>query len=184
MKNQLKNITIIIVLVLVFILSFFMFGCEKQKIKNELIEFDKQYYAIAEWDELKILDNKLQEFGQVFYNDVSTVEEVNNIEQKVLDLEEILLEKLRSLEIPEPLDEFYQKKIQQLSYDMQRQSISIQDYENFKQGNWVPEDNEKMHKTSDELSDKIEKLYWECDTIRREVYRKYGLDDLLIKYQK
>ena len=47
MKNQLSKITISVVLVLVLILSLFMFGCGKQKIKDELIEFDKQYYSVT-----------------------------------------------------------------------------------------------------------------------------------------
>ena len=184
MKKALKTVIIAVAFTLVFILSFSMFGCEKQRIKNELIEFDKQYYAIAEWNELKTLGAKLKEMGQVFYSDTTEVEEMNNIEQKILDLEETISEKLRSLKIPAPLDEFYQKKLQQISYDMQIATAGIQDYENFKQGKQQTGDNEKMLKENKELRGKVDKLYWECDTIRREVYREYGLDDLLTKYQE
>jgi hypothetical protein len=183
MEKQ-KNIKVIVALFFIFILSFSMFGCEKQRIKNELIEFDKQYYAITEWKEMKALNDKIKGMGQVFYSDTSAIEEIDNTAQKLLKATEIAVEKLRALKIPAPLDEFYQKKLQQLSYNMQILSESIQDYKNFKQGKWSPSDNEKMIKDTKELDDKAEKLYWECDTIRREVYREYGLDDLLTKYQE
>lgn len=185
MKKIKTKLISLALLIFTFILSFSMFGCEEQRTKAELIEFDKQYYNMTEetQQELDNLSEELKKFGSTI--DYATEgSEYINIIKKQSDLVERRVNGLNVLKIPESMDEFYRKKIQQWDSLITANSIIIHDFDIWESNSLTTEVHQQNQKEIKEVTEKEEKLYWECDKIRREVYRKYDLDDLLTKYQE
>ncbi|MCE5329859.1 hypothetical protein LLG07_05970, partial [bacterium] len=186
MKNQLSKITTSTVLVLVLILSLFMFGCGKQEIKNELIEFDKQYYSVTGGSEAakeiaKLEEEVLQKFGDSIDYKTEGEEYVASL-KKINGYLEDISEDFKNIKIPEKMDVFYQKKLEQFANSLQGNKNFISDYENWKKGTWTNEEYKKNEELRIIYNKKADDLNLECNQIRSEVYKEYGLDDLLLKY--
>ena len=81
------------------------------------------------------------------------------------------------------MDVFYQKKLEQFANSLQGNKNFISDYENWKKGTWTVEEYKKNEEMRIIYNKKAGDLNLECDQIRSEVYKEYGLDDLLLKYQ-
>jgi hypothetical protein len=116
------------------------------KLKEEIIKFDEEYWKIAE---------------EKKKNDEANSGDLDKM-KKVFS--EYVL-KFKSLNIPEPLDEFYYKKIEQFNNtEMAFISTKLEDVET--------------------LAKEIKKAQLEASKLQREVYREYGLDDLINKWQE
>lgn len=188
MKNQLSKITISVVIVLVLILSLFMFGCGKEKIKDELIEFDKQYYSITNGSEAAKEIAKLEEEASKKFGDSidykTEGEDYVAYLKKAHGYREEILEDLKNIKIPKKMDVFYQKKLEQIvNLSLGNESL-ISDYENWKKGTWTDEEFQKSEDMRTIYYETVGDLNLECNQIRSEVYKEYGLDDLLLKYQQ
>jgi hypothetical protein len=188
MKNQLSKITISVVIVLVLILSLFMFGCGKEKIKDGLIEFDKQYYSITGGSEAAKEIAKLEEevskkFGDSIDYKTEGEDYVASL-KKITEYLEDISEDFSNIKIPKKMDVFYQKKLEQFANSLQGNKNFVSDYENWKKGTWTDEEYKKNEEMRIIYNKKAGDLNLECNQIRSEVYKEYGLDDLLLKYQQ
>ena len=126
--------------------------------RQEIIKFDEEYWEIAEEytplqeennKKLKDLIRDVENNPNLDYSPAS-----KNLTDKINKDYSEYIQKFKSLTIPNPLDEFYYKKIEQFNA--------------FQSQN----------------TDKGQALRVEAMQIQREVYREYGLDDLIQKWQE
>ena len=150
------------------ILYYFVFfrpGREKAEIQLQTLQeqtqeqkFEIEKEEIRKFDEefWKIAEEKdrLDEENLKNFNESMSDVEKQNFIKKIKKEYSEYILKFKSLTIPKPLDEFYYKKIEQF--------------------NAFQADN----------TDKGIGLQLEAKKIQREVYREYGLDDLIIKWQE
>ncbi|MHB8276162.1 MAG: hypothetical protein ACYDIA_00705 [Candidatus Humimicrobiaceae bacterium] len=204
--DKMKKLTFILIILILTSILLTSSGCfiqkniEFNKAKQEIIKFDEEYWKIAE--EYMLLKEK---YGKSLYEIISNLEKhqgnknllyQDTLEQKNLAEESYknysgYILKFKSINIPKPLDEFYYKKIEEFNalqtgdskysqlldlYIFKRDSDSINE-ETIKELNTLSKEEEDYKKKAGEIR-------LEADKIQREVYREYGLDDLINKWQK
>jgi hypothetical protein len=216
-----KKLTVILIIATITIMFLLSTGCEKQRLKNEIVEFDEAYWNLASEFEVENeksinkLNNLQQNYQQYKQNDdVSvTINKLNsNIEglKQAIEIKNDFLEyyltyisDFRALKIPSPLDDFYYKKLEtfnknveaiqteikfnsaDLSWsELMRDGLKNKDYSNIDYVEEISNIGDELLKETERLYNEIGDLQIECDKIRREVYREYGLDDLLTKWQE
>ena len=120
-----KKALMIVVAMAIVIITCLTTGCfiqeniELNKIKEEIIKFDEEYWKIAkEWVQWQ------EEGSKSTDETISDDEVVSNFKKYQEDYAEDIL-KFKSINIPKPLDEFYYKKIEQFnSIQMSQSKIS------------------------------------------------------------
>ena len=125
----------------------------------EQIEFSKTKEEIikfdSEWWKIIEEDTRLDEENLKSLGEaLNDDQKFDNVIAKMQKDYEDYILKFKSLTIPKPLDEFYYKKIEQ------------------------------FNATETGTLDKATELQLEAQKIQREVYREYGLDDLIQKWQE
>ncbi len=194
------SIFLLTILSLVVLLSI---GCEKQMVKNEIIQFDEEYWEINEdWkNTFEKMNNDIEILNR------SDTEPIDRIEGTIELLEELKenhnnrLKIFKKLHIPEPLDGFYYKKLEQLEkYEMglikEIESknklkvlallIPVGEDKNLPSKETIENymaDIEELNNESIKYYDEDKELERECDMMQREVYRENGLDDLIYRWQ-
>ena len=159
-----KKVLMIVAVVATIIIISLTTGCLIQeniklnKTKEEIIKFDEEYWKIyEEWGQPQIDGSKSHD------DLISAIKKIQK------DHSEYIL-KFKSINIPKPLDEFYYKKIEQFnSYQMVLIKAS---------------NSETTAKELETLVKETNELQLEANKIQRAVYREYGLDDLITKWQK
>ncbi len=167
-----KYLTIIILILLIFVIPLSV-SCEKQKVKKEIIQFDQKYWEISD-------DSKNRQLANEISNN-HKMQKWNACERLLKELmqnHERFISEFKKLHIPEPLDDFYYTKLQQLDSFKQGNLIWLFFYEN-NMGTFNIYDSER----AEDYFKKADDLWFEGSKIRREVYREYGLDDLIDKWQ-
>ncbi|MHB8278030.1 MAG: hypothetical protein ACYDIA_10315 [Candidatus Humimicrobiaceae bacterium] len=198
-----KKLTFILIILILTSILLTSSGCftqkniEFNKAKQEIIKFDEEYFKISKentlleeefeksLDEIRSNQEKHQDSKNLLYQD--RLEEKNLFERFEKDCSEYIL-KFKSINIPKPLDEFYYKLIEALNAYKTSFSKSLQVL-NLSISNWDSM-NEETIKEMDTLDKEAEDYYkkgveleLEPGKILREVYREYGLDGLLTKWQ-
>ncbi len=192
---------------------------EFNRTKEEIIKFDEEYWKIAQEynkksDEISkklssIPDDKpLDAAGEdinkalaIVSENISNNKEIVKIRNDDLEYYSTYIQNFKSLNIPEPLDEFYIKKIEQLNKSVKSRQLLISATSrhidllevaesSIKRNKFdsdlvekIAEDRDKLFEESKNLSEEAANLGLECDKLQREVYREYGLDDLINKWQ-
>jgi len=197
------NKLLIAIIIIILVSTFILFGCEKQRIKNEIIQFDKEYWDIAEGYLIEI-ETFGEEYSRIVKNDpdtmeIKTIEKVIELQEDYISYYSNYIKTFRGFHIPEPMDEFYYKKLEQFDNALKSittglNALNIKKYsleliinnktvsdgsiensiENYKQ----------LLEECEDYDDRVFSLGLECDKLRREVYREYGLEDLLDKWQQ
>jgi len=184
-----KYLLFSIIFIIIFILLLST-GCEKQRIKNEIIKFDEEYYENVQ--EAVNYDNKFWiDLGKAIPDNeppsLSGLRKAKKLLENYLDNYDEYIYSFRNLHTPEPLDDFYYEKLEQFDYYRKYIYIFLEatnDYIFYKeQGiNYIPDDLIGKFDERDEYFEKASRKSLDCDRIRREVYREYGLDDLIDKW--
>ena len=129
-----------------------------EAVRQEIIKFDEEYWEIAEEYRLLIEGNnkKIDSLIKGAENNpgLDYSPAMENLADKITKDYSKYIQKFKSLTIPNPLDEFYYKKIEQFNA--------------FQSQN----------------TDKGQALRVDAMQIQREIYREYGLDDLIQKWQE
>lgn len=207
-----KTYKIFLITIITLIIALSFLGCEKQRIKKEIIQFDKEYYEIAQQiieksnkfnEELKELEKK--DPGMMT---VEVTEKLIKLLEKSNEDYSDYINKFRNLHIPEPLDDFYYKKLEQFdnyykahvkwieAIESRKQFLQYLDYtvdyevseyiakETLEDLEDLNDDFKDLLNKSDEYFDKAYQFSMECSKIQREVYREFSLDDLIDKWQQ
>lgn len=192
-----KFIFIFIIFTLIFILLLTS-GCFNQekiefnKTKKELIKFDEKYWAEAEKYRIKE-EEYTKDLEKIDTSNISKISkqdwiDIKNIKKNQIKLYSDYIEKFKSLDIPSPLDEFYYKKIEQFDnfvkvyhIDLTLSELMIDYWDNW--NDTVSDRTDDLMNEGKSYSNKGRELQLEAQKIQREVYRKYGLDDLIKKWQ-
>ena len=159
---------------------------EFNKTKEEIIKFDDDYWKITDefTDKQKTWADEVKDKGFLEWI------KINEAEKKYYS--EYIL-KFKNLTIPEPLQDFYYKKLEQCNveleeYDNLTETLEfiLSEQQNMKQeqsslsmGNGV-----KLAEEGNNLSQKRFDLDLKCKQIIEDVYLEYNLDDLINKWQK
>ena len=157
--NKMKKALMIVAVVAMVIIISFTTGCfiqkkiEFNKTKEEIIKFDTEYKKIK--DNFN-RDNEL--FGEKYQNVKMTPGNEDKIKGDFQSFITSFINELKKLDVPEPLDDFYDKNIEY--YSKLSDSVNI--------GSKVD-------------MNELTELDIEINRIQREVYREYGLDDLINK---
>jgi len=111
------NKLLIAIIIIILVSTFILFGCEKQRIKNEIIQFDKEYWDIAEGYLIEI-ETFGEEYSRIVKNDpdtmeIKTIEKVIELQEDYISYYSNYIKTFRGFHIPEPMDEFYYKKLEQ-----------------------------------------------------------------------
>ena len=196
-----KKYLIIIILIALIFTSLFSIGCEKQKIKNGIIKFDEEYWEITDelidkqkaWtDEIDIMIANLEKDNEnpddVGVKGLLEMIRINEAEKKYY-LEYML--EFKNLTIPEPLKEFYLKKIEQCDVNLEKYNnwteilnFAISEIQNLEQEqSSILGHGEKLAGEHNDLNQKRFDLDLECRQIIENVYLEYDLDDLIDKWQ-
>ncbi len=172
--DNMKKYLIIIILITSIFIALLSIGCEKQRVKNEIIQFDREYYEVVDHQKYR------QQIDDINNNhEMQKWDECERTLKELMQDQERFISEFRKLSIPEPFDDFYHIKIQQLDYFRRGNLIWLFFYENN-----MNTFNDKDYDRSEDYFKKADDLWFESDKIRREVYREYGLDDLIYKWQE
>ncbi len=187
MKIKYYSTYFISILIVISVCSLFLAGCSSEpkytaeewgkiqedeeylSIRDEIIEFDKEYNRITEE-----FNNEIDSL-----NDSSNSKEGSTelLEQKI-ELTEDFKNEFQKLRMPEPLDDFYYLKLEELDWVLkEREHLRLMIVIN------PPEDSSlasSLFEDWGELKEKIDNLKLEANKEKRKVYREYDLDDLLI----
>lgn len=218
-------LTILFSFIVSFVLVQLITGCsilEKKEFnrqKEEIIKFDKEYWKIFEENDNETTD---------FYGKISMLEipEIPNPDDPVsITIERLTkwieydnkaieintdrlksykeyINKFKSLEIPDLMDNFYLKKIavfdktielQQNNIDAIYKDLIYLDYykkaaesdftvDYTEQMIKAAEERDKLNNLNDIINKELDDLILECDQIREEIYMKYELYNLITKW--
>ncbi|MHB8277884.1 MAG: hypothetical protein ACYDIA_09555 [Candidatus Humimicrobiaceae bacterium] len=174
--------------------------------KKEIIKFDNEYWKITDdltdkqkaWaDEIDVMTANLEKDkneGNLDKNagSKSYLEWIRiNEEEKKYYSEYI--SKFKNLVIPEPLQDFYYKKLEQCNVELERYNnwtetlnFILSEQQNMEQGQSSPstENNKKSVEEGNNLLQKRSDLDLRCKQIIKDVYLEYNLDDLINKWQQ
>ena len=182
-----KQLVAMVLLVPILLLSFLISGCVDQDLKNKLIEYDEQYYAILhespQGKEMFILRDETQQIYSTVTN--FTITEVEKVELNMKKLKkdyEYIIRSLENLKVPEPMKAIHQKTIQDYEDYILIASIAVDTFEGWKEGSLTDEKYLQNDKEVQDLSKHTLILEQELTKLMREIYGKYGLDYLLTKY--
>ena len=137
---------------------------EYQKFRSEIKEFDKEYTFLIETYNKEF--DKLKEDISFYVEKNSNKEEflalLDSFSEFILDFKK----EFEEIDIPEPLDDFYYLKLEQINYLYKvfngfSSSVESNKYEGY--------------------MEKEDELELEADKEKRRVYREYDLDDLINK---
>ncbi len=204
-----KKYLILIILIALTLSAMFSIGCEKQRIKNELVQFDNDYWKISKelmyYDENFINDIRyLEEKDPNFANNNNTRKIINLIEDYQAEYEEYI-GNFKEIHIPEPLDNFYYIKLDQFDSYWNSNKAYIQycqviinknNYINEAIDNNYTEEKamgvinnfnesrDNFYEDYGDYGDEGSDLYSRCNQLQREIYREYDLDNLIDKWQQ
>jgi len=159
------------------------------KTKEEIIKFDGEYWKVSEEYEAK-QDEYYKDLEKIPDSNLSKNDwvSIKNIEEKNHKWYSDYIEKFKSLNIPKPLDEFYYKKMEQFNnfinasrVYIDRCNIIITNWDN-----WSVTLDDRINELDNKIesyADKGTEQRLEAQKLQREIYREYGLDDLITKWQ-
>jgi len=172
-----KKALMIIAIVLMLLIGFLITGCIKQitpetteaksssgkTIEEELKFFYENFHAIAQ-----AYDTENQKLYQDFESLDNTNDRIKNIQTRIENIKDFRY-KLTTLNIPEPLKEFYEIKLQELqvSKDLGEASISYM-------GTGSPPVEEL-----EDYQNKVNELSIKSYNLAMEIYKKYNLSYLI-----
>ena len=143
---------------------------EYLNIRDEIIEFDKEYNRMAEE-----FNNKKSSLDDNFGSDSKkeAIEFLNQLEELTVNFKN----EFQKLRTPEPLDDFYYLKLEELDWVLKEyEHIALMFEINPSKDSFI---GLNLIEDWGDQKVKIDNLKLEADKEKRKVYREYDLDDLL-----
>ena len=178
---KMKQLYFKVLILLLFIISSCLnIACSYNNVREDIIRYDQQYQTIPEWDEL----NNLQQ--TVSDNLSLNTYDIYGLEKSLINLVETrdkIIEKLNIMQVPDILKTFHENKLNQLIYRNQADTLLLEDFRyNLLTNNYDNEKSKKVLEEIKEIRNKSENYFLQADKLRKEIYNKYDLNEMQLKY--
>jgi hypothetical protein len=169
----------ILISLFIIICTLLTTSCSYNNTREDIIKYDNKYHAITEWDKLNALQQNISDNLALNTLDIYLLEKllINLVETR-----DKIIEKLNIMQVPDVLKIFHETKLKQLNYRNQADTLLLEDFrENLLTNDYDSEKSKQAFDKIKEFRDKSEDYFLQSEKIKKEIYTKYGLDDILLQ---